>query len=159
MRRLINSEVIWSFLSGINMFPIDNVRSLTQGVLWPFCHTISASLGVQQCLHFIVLLVKEVEPILSIRHVFSLLALLVDVADSLENSWRNWKSAMIHQVDLGQLALSCIHIYMQHVYLKMDWVAGCAHTNIPPETNYAVNMHVYIWISVFDFLALLEFIL
>ena len=35
------------------MFSIDNVRSLTQGVLRPFCHIISASLGVQQHLHFI----------------------------------------------------------------------------------------------------------
>ena len=53
MRRLINSEVIWYFFIRNQYVPIDNVRNLTQGVLWPFCHTISASLGVQQRLHFI----------------------------------------------------------------------------------------------------------
>ena len=50
---------------------------------------------------------------------FSLLALLVDAADSLKNGWRHRKSASTHQVDLGP---SCINsIPKAHVQARLGF--------------------------------------
>ena len=84
--------------------------------------TISASLGVPAALTFYC---SKMLNLFSLSVMFfSLLALLVDVADS----FRKWlKELKVCNDPLrrfgASLALSCIHIYMQHVYLKMDW--GC----------------------------------
>ena len=109
MKQLASSEMMWYVLSGDNISPTYNARSLIERAYCNrFCHTISAGLGVQQRLHFVDQSSKMLNVFSAYVLFFSLLALLVDAADSLKNGWRHRKCASTHQVDLGP---SCIMIY------------------------------------------------
>ena len=95
-RRLASSEMMWYVLSGDNISPTYNARSLIQRA-WS-----RSPAALAFCWS------KMLNVFSAYVLFFSLLALLVDAADSLKNGWRHRKCASTHQVDLGP---SCIMIY------------------------------------------------